>query len=121
MNASDGLDTDAKVVAVVDEGFLEAGVTPELLEAPGPLWHFADNSYSSGVVGYAASNDADRYQHSGDVDDAEGLATIDLLAGIKTLGILAYSARCSDAAGIDDSCRGLNVTTFMVSNHRCKT
>src|ERR1019366_626730 len=96
-------DTDVMVAAVLDEGALEAGVAPELGEASGAVASTVGDGDPTDVVRRACRHDGHRDQESEGVDDPEGLAAIDLLPGVKSLGFLAYRGCGAHRAGIDDA------------------
>ena len=93
VDAVHDFDSDVMIAAVFDEGALEAGVAPQLGEAGGALASTVRDGDPTDVVRDACRHDGDRYQESEGVDDPEGLAAVDLLSGVKSLGFLAYRGR----------------------------
>src|SRR5271163_4551230 len=79
VDAIDDFDSDVVVTAVLDEGAFEPRVAPELGEASGavtgPVRHFD----AADVVRRARGDDDHGYEEPEGVDDAEGLAAVDLL------------------------------------------
>src|ERR1017187_10250507 len=72
-------DTDVMVAAVLDEGAREAGVAPELGEASEGFTSPVRYGDSADVVRDARRHDDHRHEEPQGVDDAEGLAAVDLL------------------------------------------
>src|ERR1039458_7911416 len=96
-------DTDVMVRAVLDEGALEAGVAPELGEARGAVAGTVGDGDPADIVRHACRHDGHRDQESEGVDDPEGLAAVNFLSGVKSLGFLADRGCGAHRAGIDDA------------------
>src|SRR5487761_2525180 len=112
------LDSDMMVPAVLDEGALESSVAPQLGEASGAVPGTIGHVDSAGVVRGARRDDDHRHEKSEGVYDPEGLAAVDLLSGIETLGFLAYRGRGAHRARIDNASGGFAVTALSLAHRR---
>src|ERR1700728_1916511 len=74
----DHLDADVVVPAVFDEGALEARVTPQLGEAGGAAAGAVGHGDPTGVVRGTCGHDHHCHEEPESVDDAEGLAPVNL-------------------------------------------
>ena len=95
-----------------DEGLLEATVAPDLLQARGSAPCPVDHSDASCVVQHVSGYNSYSNEESESVDHAEGLASGDLLSSVISPGGTDYRRPASDASGVDDPSRGLDVSTF---------
>jgi hypothetical protein len=121
VDALDDFDADVMIAAVLDEGALEPGVAPELGEARGAITGTVRHGDTTEVVRRARRHDDDGHEEPEGVDDAEGLAAVDLLSGVKSLGFLAHRGRSTDRACIDDAGRGLPLTSLLLAYRRSQS
>ena len=103
VDALDHLDADVVMPAVLDEAALEPRVAPQLGEASGAVAGTVGHGDPPGVVRDGCGDDSYGHEESEGVDDAEGLATVDPLSGVISLGFLAYRGCGANRAGVDDA------------------
>src|ERR1019366_8212247 len=116
VDAVDDFDSDVMVATVLDEGAFEAGVAPQLGEASGTASGTVGDGDPTDVVRDARRHDDDGHEESERVDDPEGLAAVNFLSGVKSLGFLAYRGRGAYRAGIDDAGRRRALTTLFCAH-----
>ena len=118
MDAVHHFDANVMVAAVLDEGTLEPRVAPELGEASGAVAGTVSHFDAADVVRRSGGDDDHGDQESESVDYAEGLAAVDLLSSVKTLGFLADRGRGTDRAGIDDAGRRFLLASLLLAHRR---
>lgn len=121
VDALDHLDADVMVPAVLDERAFEARVTPELGEATRTLACPVGRNHAAGVVRDRRGHNDNGHEEPEGVDDAEGLAPIDPLSGVISLGLLGNAGRGAHRAGIDDARRGLGLAALLGPHRRGQT
>jgi hypothetical protein len=121
VNSVDDFDSDVMVAAVLDEGALEPRVAPELGEARGAVASSVRHRDAADVVRRARRHDDYGHEESESVHDAEGLAAVNLLSGVKSLGFLAHRGRGADRAGINDAGRRCAVSPLSFAHRLGET
>lgn len=99
------------------EHLFEPAVAEYLLEPGGLGQRFEEAGRSADVVTGRGGHHYHGQQQSEGIDDPEALASRDLLPGVVTPTGAGNCGSSPDAAGIDDSRRGLRFAAFLGSNH----